>query len=74
MANRSPDCWCDGEAPWCPPCLVGVAVALRIAHPDSLSVGMLRRRIPRISGREAMLLVVATKWIVRNGHRRYVER
>ena len=54
------DCTCDGKAPWCPVCLVSAASALRREHPDTLSIGMLRRRIPRLSGREAAVLLEAT--------------
>jgi len=55
------DCICDGKVPFCAVCLVGIAVSLRVQHPDSLSVGLLKRRIPRLSGREAAILVEATK-------------
>lgn len=57
------DCTCDGLAPYCPPCLVSLAFALRRDHPDSLSVSMLKRRIPRLTGREAALLLEASRRI-----------
>jgi len=57
------DCICDGRWPYCPVCLISLAIRLRFAHPDSLSVSMLKRRIPRLSGREAAILVEATKRI-----------
>ncbi|TEU01990.1 MAG: hypothetical protein E3J29_00230, partial [Dehalococcoidia bacterium] len=57
----SPDCFCDGRVPWCPPCVVGVATTMRHDHPETLSVSMLKRRIPGITGHEAALLVEATK-------------
>lgn len=57
------DCVCDGKVPYCPPCLFRYAIGLRIAHPDSLSVGLLKRRIPRLTGREAAILLEATRRI-----------
>lgn len=57
------DCTCDGKWPWCPDCLMSLAIHMRREHPDTLSVGMLKRRIPKISGREAALLIAATKYI-----------
>lgn len=56
-----PDCICDGVGPWCPVCLVAIAMYLRYEHPDTLSVGMLRRRIPGLRGREAAILLEASK-------------
>ena len=60
-AIRLIDCTCDGVAPLCPPCVVTIAVVMRRDHPDSLSVSMLKRRIPRLGGREAAILLEATK-------------
>lgn len=60
-AVRLTECTCDGIAPFCPPCVVTLAVHLRRAHPDSLSVSMLKRRIPRLGGREAAILLEATR-------------
>ena len=51
------DCECDGEAPWCAVCVATVALRLRHEHPLSVSVAMLRRRIPGLSGREGALLL-----------------
>ena len=65
----SPDCTCDGLAPWCAVCLVGVAFLMRHEHWDSLSPAMLRRRIPKLRGREAAILVEATKRIARRNGR-----
>lgn len=79
------DCFCDGAVPWCPPCVVSAATVLRHEHLETLSVSMLKRRIPNITGHEAALLVEATKRMLtdsvshkarRNGRRdgrRYVE-
>lgn len=62
LARRTkPDCTCDGIAPYCAPCLVSLAVVMRRDHPDSLSVSMLKRRIPRLGGREAAILLEATR-------------
>lgn len=61
-ARRRIDCFCHNGV-LCPPCVVALAVAFRIAHPTTLSVAMLRRRIPGITGHEAVLLVEATKYI-----------
>jgi len=58
---RPPDCICDGKVPFCAVCLVAIACVLRVQHPDSLSIGLLKRRIPRLSGREAAILVEATR-------------
>jgi len=58
-----PDCTCDGKAPWCPVCLLKAATLLRIAHPEAVSIAMLRRHIPRLSGREASILLEATRRI-----------
>ena len=62
-AIRLIDCTCDGLAPYCPPCLVTIAFSLRRDHPDSLSVSMLKRRIPRLGGREAAILLEASRRI-----------
>jgi hypothetical protein len=58
---RPIECVCDGIPPLCPVCLVRMAVVMRRQHPDTLSVSMLRRRIPRLSGREAAILAEATR-------------
>lgn len=58
---RLPECTCDGVTPFCPPCTVAIAMSLRRDHPDSLSVSMLKRRIPRLGGREAAILLEATR-------------
>ena len=55
------DCICDGKVPWCAPCVVSAAARMRRDHPDTLSVSMLKRRIPRLSGRVAAVLLEATK-------------
>lgn len=60
---RPVSCICDGIAPLCAVCLVHMACVMRREHPDTLSVSMLRRRIPLISGREAALLLEATRRI-----------
>ena len=64
----SPDCTCDGVAPYCPPCLVASAMVMRREHPGTLSVSMLKRRIPQLSGREAALMLEFSKYVER---RRY---
>ena len=58
---RPLDCQCDGIPPLCPVCLIRLAYQMRTAHPDTLSLGMLKRRIPQLSGREAAILLEATK-------------
>ena len=55
------DCICDRKVPYCAVCMVALAYHLRLEHPDTLSVSILKRRIPRLSGREAAILVEATK-------------
>lgn len=59
MANF--DCICDGKAPLCASCLVSIAFVMRRDHPETLSIAMLKRRIPRLTGREAAVLLEATK-------------
>jgi hypothetical protein len=58
---RPIDCTCDGVPPLCAVCLVRLAFTMRRQHPDSLSVSMLKRRIPKLAGREAALLLEATR-------------
>ena len=65
MDRRSPDCFCDGKVPWCPACVVAIVVQMRRDHPDTLSISMLKRRIPRITGHEAALLVEASRLTLR---------
>jgi len=60
------DCVCDGLFPLCAVCLVRSACALRLAHPQTLSVAILKRRVGDITGREAAILLEASKlWQVR---------
>lgn len=59
--TRSIDCICDGVPPLCPSCVVRFAFELARLHPDSLSISMLKRRIPMLTGREAALLLEATR-------------
>ena len=56
------DCICAKEQePWCPMCVVGAAMQMRGEHPDTLSVSMLQRRIPKLDGYTAAILIEATK-------------
>ncbi len=74
--SKSASCVCDGIVPWCAPCVAGVVMMMWSEHPDSLSVSMLRRRIPGLLGREAALLLEAARFVplVRSGtHDGYVE-
>ena len=59
--SLSPDCVCDGVAPWCATCVVTVAMGLRLEHGETVSVSMLKRRIPLLTGRQASLVLEATK-------------
>ena len=60
--GRVLDCICaKGQEPWCPACIVAMAVQLRREHPDSLSPSMLQRRMPKLDGYVAAVLVEATK-------------
>ena len=70
--RRSLDCYCGPDQGWCPICVVAVAIKMRTDHPQSLSVSMLKRRIPGITGREAVYLVEMSKGLLTNGG--YVER
>ena len=64
--RRSTDCYCGPDGGWCPICVVATAFKMRIDHPASLSVAMLKRRIPprSLTGREAVYLVEATKGLM----------
>lgn len=66
MDIRPPDCICDGIAPWCSVCVVQAAAQMRREHPESLTVSMLRRRIPApsLTGREASYLVEMSKCLL----------
>lgn len=55
------DCICDGHFPLCAVCLLKTACALRLQHPATLSVAMLKRRVGDITGREAAILLEASK-------------
>lgn len=59
--TRPIDCTCDGVAPLCASCVVQMAFSLATHHPDTLSISMLKRRIPMLTGREAALLLEATR-------------
>ena len=62
MRNIRPlDCQCDGIPPLCAVCLIRMAYQMRTAHPETLSIAMLKRRVPALTGREAALLVEATR-------------
>ncbi len=64
MAKWKPrDCICDGRSPACAVCLAAYAIVMRRNHPTTLSVAMLRRRAPELTGREAALLLEATKYL-----------
>lgn len=55
------DCYCDGKYPLCAVCLIKTACALRLQHPQTLSIAMLKRRIGDVTGREAAILLEASK-------------
>jgi hypothetical protein len=59
--RRGLDCECGGVPSLCPPCLVRFAATWRRAHPFTLSVAMVKRRLPGIGDREAALLVEVSK-------------
>ena len=60
-ASPDPNCICDRRLPLCAVCMVAIAAMLRREHPLTVSVAMLKRRIPGLLGREASLLLEATK-------------
>ena len=61
---RVQDCICSkGQEPWCHVCTVAMAVRLRVEHPDTLSVSMLQRRMPKLDGYVAAILIEFTKRI-----------
>ena len=74
-----PDCTCaEGQVPWCASCAVSVAFSLWLEHGGNLThddIGTLRRRIPKINGYVAAILIECMKRLPppRNGAR-YVER
>lgn len=59
--TRSIDCRCDGVPPLCACCLVTLASQLARLHPASLSMAILKRRIPMLTGREADILLEAMR-------------
>jgi hypothetical protein len=61
-----PDCYCrvPGSPPRCPPCIASAAAQMRREHPNSLSVSMLKRRLPDLTGHEAALMLEATRWLL----------
>lgn len=66
MRNKSPDCTCPGQAPTCPACVAGIAIQMRYEHPDSLSVNMLKRRLPpHVSGFTAAVAIECTKALIK---------
>lgn len=69
-----PSCICDGVGSLCAPCKVALAFRLRLDHPDTLSVGILKRRIRGLHGREAALLLEATKRMDFGRNGRYVDK
>ena len=57
------DCYCPKNAPLtCAVCRVRMAMSRRRKHQTTLSVSMLRRRLPDLDGETAMVLLEATKW------------
>ena len=62
--RKNLDCYCGPDGGWCPICVVAAAMTMRHEHPETLSVSMLKRRIPGITGREAVYLVEATKGLI----------
>ncbi len=57
------ECICIGtDGPRCHVCLCAIVVGLRVAHPDSLSVGMVRQKLPELTGREIALLLEARRY------------
>ncbi len=57
------DCYCPKNAPMtCAVCRVSLAMKMRREHRNTLSVSMLRRRLPNLDGDVAMVLLEATKW------------
>ncbi|KKM17075.1 hypothetical protein LCGC14_1679400 [marine sediment metagenome] len=65
--RKSLDCYCGPDDGRCPVCVVAIATRLRHDHPETLSVSMLKRRIPGITGREAMFLVEMSRGLLRDG-------
>lgn len=59
--TRPIDCTCDGVPPLCANCCVSLALQLFKVHPGSLSISILKRRIPMLTGREASLLLEFTR-------------
>ena len=57
------DCYCPKNAPMtCAVCRVAMAMAMRRQHQTTLSISMLRRRLPNLDGDMAMVLLECTKW------------
>ena len=61
MEKRTLGCICArGQEPWCHVCTVAVAIQMRGDHPDTLSISMLQRRMPKLEGYVAAILLEAT--------------
>ena len=59
--RASLDCICaKGQQPYCAMCVWAIAVKMRYDHPETLSPSMLRRRVPKLDGYVAAILVEAT--------------
>lgn len=66
MRSKSPDCVCSSEAATCPVCVAAIAIYMRYEHPDTLSVGMLKRRLPpHVSGFTAAVALECTKPLIK---------
>lgn len=57
------DCICGGDTPRCHVCLAAIVVGLRVAHPNSISVGMVRQKVPEITGREAAIAIELMRYM-----------
>jgi len=71
--GRTVDCICSkGQEPWCPACVVSAAIQMRHEHQESLSTSMLQRRVPKLEGYVAAILVEMTKRMPPPRNGRYV--
>ncbi len=72
---RTLDCICaKGQQPLCPACTVAIAVQMRYEHLETLSPSMLQRRLPKLEGYVAAILVEATKRMASRPNGGYVTR
>jgi hypothetical protein len=64
LAYKPPrECICQGtDGPRCHVCLCAQVVGLIVQHPNGVSVGLVRQKVPELTGREIALLLEARRY------------